>query len=60
MTAAFGRGDSNVTHRARRLHLEERLQMRLPGEQVVNLDEVELRHTPEATRLLDLGRTCRA
>ena len=60
MTAAFGRGDSNVTHRARRLHLEERLQVCLPGEQVVNLDEVELRHTPEATRLLDLGWTSRA
>src|SRR5439155_629764 len=30
VTAAFGCSDSNVTHRARRLHLEEHLQMRLP------------------------------
>ena len=55
MTAAFGRGDADVTHRARRLHLEQHLQMRLPGEQIVNLNEIELRHTPEAARLLDLG-----
>ena len=32
VTAAFGGGDADVTQRARRLHLEQRLQMRLPGE----------------------------
>jgi hypothetical protein len=60
MAAAFGRGNSDVTQPACRLHLEQRLQMRLPGKQIVNLNEIELRHTPEATRLLDLGRTGRA
>ena len=59
MAAPFGSGDSNVAHRTSRLHLEKRLQMRLPGEEIVNLNEVELWHTPEATRLLDLGRACR-
>ena len=59
MAAPFGRRDSNVAHRTSRLHLEERLQMRLPGEEIVNLNEVEPWHAPEATRLLDLGRACR-
>ena len=30
--------------------------MRLPREEIVDLHEVEPRHAPEATRLLDLGR----
>ena len=58
MAATFGRGNSNVAHCTSRLHLEERLQMRLPSKEIVNLNEVKLWHAPEATRLLDLGRAC--
>ncbi len=44
---AFRRGDADIADLSGRLHLEQRLEMRLPGDQIVHLHEIEAGHTPE-------------
>ena len=52
--AAFGGGDADIAELPVRLHGEQRLEMRLPCDEIVDLHEIEARHAPEAPRLLDL------
>lgn len=54
VATAFGSGDPDIADKPLRLHGEQRLEMRLPADQVVDLHEVEARDTPQAARLLDL------
>ena len=55
MPPAMRCGDTDVAHGALALHLEQGFQVRLPGEQVVHLDQVEPLDTPQTARRLDLG-----
>jgi hypothetical protein len=44
---AFGRGDADVSDAALGLHAQQHRQMRLPGQQVVHLQQRKARHAPE-------------
>ena len=55
--ATFRCGDADIAYSALRLHGEQGLQMLLPGDEVVDLQEVEALHAPERARSLDLRWT---
>ena len=55
--ATFRGGDPDITHLAGHLHGEKGSEMRVPGEEIVDLQQVEARNPPLAERLCDLGWT---
>ena len=54
VAAAFGGGDPDIAQLPIRLHGEQRLEVPLPGDQIVHLEQIEPRHAPVRARLLDL------
>ena len=54
VATTFGRRDADVAKLSRRLHREQRRQVLLPVEQVVDLQQIEAVHLPLAARALDL------
>src|SRR5215203_4799086 len=52
-------GDPHIAHPTFSLHGQQRLEVRLPGEEIVHLQEVETRHAPVSPRALDLVRPTR-
>ena len=59
MTAALGSGDADVANFAGGFHLEKRLQMRFPGQEIMDLQEIETRDAPLPTGPLNLAATSR-
>src|SRR5947208_10223498 len=56
----FRGGDSYIAEPADRLHREQRPQMLLPGEEIVDLQQIEPRHAPESAGGFDLVRAAGA
>ena len=54
MAASLRGGDADIFKLAGVLHCEERLEMLFPAQQIVDLKQIELRHTPKALGLPDL------
>src|SRR5262245_6094660 len=54
--APFRGGDPYIAEPAGGLHGEQRPQMPLPGEEIVDLQQIEARHAPEASGGFDLVR----
>src|SRR5215475_5531534 len=60
VAAPFRGGDPYIAEPAGGLHGEQRPQMLLPGEKIVDLQQIEARHAPGSARGLDLLRTAGA
>src|SRR5829696_4136240 len=58
MAPAFGGSDAYVANLAGGLLLEQGTEMRLPGKEIVDLQEVEPRDSPVAARRVYLSRSC--
>src|SRR5262245_35201426 len=59
MAAAFRRRNADIAHVAVSLHPQQGRQMLLPGQKVMNLQQVEAWHAPPLARGLDLcGTAC--
>jgi hypothetical protein len=55
VAASFRGGDPDITQLAGRLHGEESPEVRLPGQQVMDLQQVKTGNPPVAARPLDLA-----
>src|SRR5919197_2958273 len=60
VAAPFRGGDPYIAEPPGSLHGEQRPQMLLPGEEIVDLQQIEARHAPEPTGGFDLVRTAGA
>src|SRR5918994_6759244 len=58
VTAALGSGDADVANFAGGFHLEKRMQMRFPRQEIMNLHKIEARDAPLPAGPLDLAATC--
>src|SRR5207244_6288100 len=58
--APFRGGDPYIAQPAGGLHGEQRPQMLLPGEEIVNLQQIEARHAPESAGGFEVGRAAEA
>src|SRR5262245_33293571 len=55
MAPSFRGGDADIAKLAGRFHGEQRSQMLFPGQQIVDLQQIEAGHTPVSTRGVDLA-----